>query len=55
MKLPYIVLRTTDHTVVGVTLALSRTFSEPTEDPKSWAAGFLVAYRFAGGDGEIIK
>ena len=51
--LPYITLHITAHAVVGVA-SDGRTFSEPTEDPQSWAAGFLVAYQFAGGDGEVI-
>jgi hypothetical protein len=52
--LPYITLRTTDHAVIGVS-ELGQTFSEPTEDPKAWAEGFLVAYRFAGGEGELLE
>jgi hypothetical protein len=34
---------------------LGRTFSEPSEDPKSWAEGFVVAYRFAGGEAEVVN
>lgn len=64
--LPYVTLYAVDHAVIGVWLVgvntrdrsikgkVGQTFSELSEDPKSWAAGFLVAYRFAGGDGEII-
>ena len=50
--LPYITLYIRAHTVVGVDG--DRTFSEPAEDPKSWATGFLMAYKFAGGDGEVL-
>ena len=50
---PYIVLHLKHQAVLGVA-ERGQTFSEPTENPKSWAAGFLRAYRFAGGDGELI-
>jgi hypothetical protein len=32
-----------------------RTFSEPANDPRSWAYGFLSAVRLTGDDGEILE